>query len=152
MLNVTGVKYVGIFTQHFPTEFVNSEHYLKDDHGHDVLPEHTLPEAPSLVGADWPKPWADALGASFIVNLITFSGVVFLVPFLSNQQKAFAEPFKAIITGACLATQLAHRDALYPPRAAARYHPGNRPPYSRPQLTPTPDLERLRLTQAPRPG
>ena len=45
-LNATGVEYVGIFTQHLPSEFERSGHYLKDDNGLDVFAEHTLPEVP----------------------------------------------------------------------------------------------------------
>ena len=51
-LDVTGVDYVVIFTEHFPTEFEADTHYLQSAAGEDVEPAHTLPEDGDHSGHD----------------------------------------------------------------------------------------------------
>ena len=43
-INATGKTAVAFFTEHVPTEFENTAHYLKDDHGDDIEPVAELPE------------------------------------------------------------------------------------------------------------
>ena len=48
LINTTGTSHAAIFTQHAPTEFVQTNsHYLTDDHGHGLLALHTRPEPPA---------------------------------------------------------------------------------------------------------
>jgi zinc transporter ZupT len=46
-INANGHAAVAFFTQHVPTEFESTAHYLKDDHGHDIEPKATLGSAHS---------------------------------------------------------------------------------------------------------
>ena len=80
-VNTTDVAAVAIFAQHVPVEFERDMHYFKDVHGDDIEPVHELPEE---VEAEVPRPWGTAIGAAIIVNLVTFTGVVFVVPGCNN--------------------------------------------------------------------
>eukprot|EP00928_Gymnodinium_smaydae_P096979 TRINITY_DN8679_c0_g2_i2.p1 TRINITY_DN8679_c0_g2~~TRINITY_DN8679_c0_g2_i2.p1 ORF type:complete len:471 (-),score=77.04 TRINITY_DN8679_c0_g2_i2:555-1766(-) len=91
-VDTTGVSNVVFFAEHVPTEFENTAHYLKDDHGHDMEPVAELPEKTT----EETVPWGPAIGSSVLVNLATFSGVVFLVPGLSKLSKSYAAPFEGL--------------------------------------------------------
>lgn len=102
-LNATGVQHVAIFAQHFPTEFEATSHYLKDDHGDDIEPVHVISEAATTTEeTTWPRPWGTAIGASLIVNLMTLTGVLFLVPGIRASRKAWPEWFDALSAGTCV--------------------------------------------------
>jgi len=101
-IDAAGSDYLAIFAEHFPTEFENTAHYLKDDHGHDVEPVHTTAEEheeSTASTADDPKPWGAAMGAAICVNLVTLSGVVFAVPIFRKIAKTHAVQFEAIMSG-----------------------------------------------------
>ena len=78
-INTTGVAAVAIFAQHVPVEFERDMHYFKDVHGDDIEPVHELPESEEGE-AEVPLPMGTAVGAAVVVNLITFTGVVFVIP------------------------------------------------------------------------
>lgn len=95
-INTTGIDAISIFAEHVPTEFERDAHYLKDLHGDDVEPKASLPEA-STVSESKSKPWANAIGAAIIVNIVTLSGVIFLSPSFAKKQKAYPEFVSCII-------------------------------------------------------
>ena len=51
---------LAIFTQHVPTEFESSAHYLKDADGYDVVPVSEIFASPSTIKA---VPWGTGIGA-----------------------------------------------------------------------------------------
>ena len=70
---------IAFFTNHAPTEFEATAHYLKDDHGDDIEPKATIPAeaaAAATEETDWGAPMIGALA----VNLATFIGVLLLFP------------------------------------------------------------------------
>ena len=93
-IDTTGVAAVSIFAEHVPTEFERDTHYLKDVNGDDVEPVASLPETVTPTKS---KPWADAIGAAIIVNIVTLSGVIFLSPSVMKKQKAYPEVVSCII-------------------------------------------------------
>ncbi|KAL3921335.1 MAG: hypothetical protein SGPRY_004940, partial [Prymnesium sp.] len=115
-LNATGVEHVAIFTQHAPSEFEATSHFLKDDHGDDVEAEHVISASSAVKSTGttsteentWPRPWGTAIGAALIVNLMTLVGVLFLVPAIKASRNALPERFdaftSALAAGAILAT------------------------------------------------
>jgi zinc transporter ZupT len=108
-INTAGHEAVAIFTEHFPTEFERTAHYLKDDHGDDIEPVAELPEKESDATAstvttapheDEDKSyWGPAIAASIIVNMITLLGVVMLVPALARTAKTYAAQFECMTSG-----------------------------------------------------
>jgi zinc transporter ZupT len=104
-VNTTGVAAVAIFAQHVPVEFERDMHYFKDVHGDDIEPVHELPEE---VEAEVPRPWGIAIGAAIIVNLVTFTGVVFVVPGCNNLRNKYPAGLfslaNAFASGALLAS------------------------------------------------
>ena len=75
--SVTGIAF---FTEHVPTEFEATAHYLKDDHGHDIEPKATLPETSGTATTTAETEWAAPMLASLLVNMVTFIGVILLFP------------------------------------------------------------------------
>eukprot|EP00928_Gymnodinium_smaydae_P096976 TRINITY_DN8679_c0_g1_i1.p1 TRINITY_DN8679_c0_g1~~TRINITY_DN8679_c0_g1_i1.p1 ORF type:complete len:455 (-),score=78.46 TRINITY_DN8679_c0_g1_i1:249-1463(-) len=92
-VDTTGVSNVAFFAEHVPTEFENTAHYLKDDHGHDIEP---VAEVPEKKEEETVVPWGPAIGSSVLVNLVTFSGVLFLVPGLSKLSTNYAVQFAGL--------------------------------------------------------
>ena len=78
---------IAFFTEHFPTEFEATAHYLKDDTGVDVEPVAELAETASAAAPvateddKEDKPWGDVIGASVIICLVTLIALIYLVPF-----------------------------------------------------------------------
>jgi len=94
---------VAVFAEHFPTEFENTAHYLKDDHGEDIEPKGEIPEAEEKapwVAPTW-KAWGEVIGATLLVNLMTFIGVVLAVPAFKKAMIANEAAFAAILGGFC---------------------------------------------------
>jgi zinc transporter ZupT len=97
----SGVSSVAIFTAHVPIEFERTQHYLKDSAGTDIEPiEQYTPGSPG-------KRWGAAIGAAFAVNVITFTGIVLLVPgvkqMLEKNPNVFYAFSNAFAAGALLA-------------------------------------------------
>ena len=83
-INASSTSAMAFFAQHVPTEFESDTHYLKlVSSGEDIEPvveemgEHNEEEHKD-------KPWGKAIGASVLINLVTLSGIVFAVPFISS--------------------------------------------------------------------
>lgn len=101
-IDATGHAALAFFCEHVPTEFENTAHYLKDDHGDDIEPVAELPEekTPTLIAAtattEKDDPWGPAIGTSIIVNLVTLLGVVFMVPALAKAAKTYAAEFECL--------------------------------------------------------
>jgi len=95
-IDTTGVANVAFFTEHVPTEFENTAHYLKDDHGDDIEPVAELPEAPAEAKKEEESYWGVGIGASILVNLVTLAGVVFMIPGLSAAAKNYAQEFDCL--------------------------------------------------------
>merc|ERR1719161_2484835 len=89
MYNVkaTGTAALAFFAEHFPTEFENDAHYLKDPIGADIEPVAELPEAHAAAPApeeEEDKPWGSVLGSAILINLITLVGVVMTIPAITK--------------------------------------------------------------------
>jgi len=98
-VNTTGVPAVAFFTEHFPTEFENTAHYLKDDRGEDIEPVAELPEAEATPKIEEEKHWGPAIATAIIVNFVTLIGVIFLVPMLAKIAKMYAAEFQCLVSG-----------------------------------------------------
>jgi zinc transporter ZupT len=102
-IDTTGHAAVAFFAQHVPTEFENTAHYLKDDHGDDIEPVAELPEvttvAPTATGTDEEDYWGVGVGTAILVNIVTLVGVIFLVPALSKAVKSYAGEFECVMSG-----------------------------------------------------
>jgi zinc transporter ZupT len=103
---------VAFVTQHYPTEFERTQHYLKETPGaQDVEPvwqDPVLPLPPSAPCVEYKaKNWGDAMGACILVIIVTLTGVIFLAPQLGALQKAnpglFMCALNAFAAGALLA-------------------------------------------------
>ena len=105
-LVTTGVSYVAIFAEHGPTEFerggIGGIHYLMDV---DVRGAANDDAVIALLQAAEPiepvfqdgvsnakakeKPWGIAIGTSFLVNVCTLIGVIFLAPGIKSKADAY---------------------------------------------------------------
>ena len=86
-IDASATSAIAFFTQHLPTEFEEDTHYLKlVSSGDDIEPV-----AEEAGGHDDEEssttPWGPALGASALVNLVTLSGLIFAIPFISTVLK-----------------------------------------------------------------
>merc|ERR1719433_1199489 len=77
-INAGSAAAVAFFTEHVPTEFEATAHYLKDSKGEDIEPAAELPE--KAKDADVDKPWDKVIGSAIVVNLITLVGVILAIP------------------------------------------------------------------------
>lgn len=95
-VDASGSKAIAFFAEHVPTEFERDAHYFKDTDGADVEPAAELPEADaeSEATVDWGGP----IAASIIVNIVTFSGVVFMIPALKKLSETYAQDFQSIVS------------------------------------------------------
>ena len=101
-IDATNLAHLAFFTEHFPTEFERSQHYLKDADGNDIEPvaelEATVPRS---------KNWGQAIGAAIVINIVTLIGVIFMLPIVSEGIKKFPDSFtvvtNAFASGALLA-------------------------------------------------
>lgn len=86
-IDASSASAVAFFAQHLPSEFEEDTHYLKlVSSGEDIEPiaqemGHSEEEKEEA------KPWGKAIGAAALINLVTFSGLVFSVPFISRALK-----------------------------------------------------------------
>jgi len=103
MVNASSTPAIAFFTEHFPTEFEATAHYLKDSIGDDIEPTHELPEeAPALAKADneeADKPWGPVLGAALIVNFITLIGAVAAIPAISKFMASHMAQVEGVVAG-----------------------------------------------------
>ena len=94
---------IAFFTNHVPTEFEATAHYLKDDHGHDIEPKATIlaAAAEATEETDWGPPMLGAV----MVNLATFIGVFLLFPPVKKMsaRPLFGAMLFAFAAGALLA-------------------------------------------------
>ena len=74
-VDTSGLTGVLMYAQHVPTEFERDMHFFKDSKGEDIEP------------AEYPKRWGEAIGAAFLVNLMTLCGVVLMIPAVNNLYK-----------------------------------------------------------------
>lgn len=81
-INASSTNAIAVFTQHVPTEFKEDAHYLKLVlSGQDIEPVAVK----SFVQIDDDvKPWGKVIGASVLINLCTFIGIVFSVPMFAK--------------------------------------------------------------------
>jgi zinc transporter ZupT len=102
-VNAAGTAAIAFFTEHFPTEFENTAHYLKDPVGEDIEPVAQFPEdpapAPAPILEEEDTPWGPVMLASIIVNFITLSGVVLAIPAISRSIKNNFVQATGIISG-----------------------------------------------------
>lgn len=85
-IDASATSAIAFFAQHLPTEFEEDTHYLKlVSSGEDIEP--VAEEAGGHDDEESSKPWGPALGASALVNLVTLSGLIFAIPFISTVLK-----------------------------------------------------------------
>lgn len=101
-IDATGHAQLAFFTEHLPTEFERSQHYLKDSDGQDIAPvAEEEPTAPK------DKNWGKAIGAAIVVNIVTLVGVLLMIPVVAEGVKQFPASFtivtNAFASGALLA-------------------------------------------------
>jgi len=96
-LATANTAHVAVFTEHAPTEFERTEHFLKSTTGEDIEPlaQTGAGEEEEESG----KPWGTAIGAAVLVNIVTFSGLVLLVPFVSSLVSKYPNEFEIITNG-----------------------------------------------------
>lgn len=81
-IDASSTSAIAFFAEHVPTEFEEDTHYLKlVSTGDDIEP---VAEESEHGEEETSKPWGPAIGASILINLVTFSGIVFSVPFVST--------------------------------------------------------------------
>ena len=90
--SLTGIVF---YAQHVPTEFEDTKHYFQDSKEVDIEP------------AKWHKRWGGAIAASCIVALVTFTGVILLIPGVSGLYKANPNAFRAISNASAAAALIA---------------------------------------------
>jgi UTP--glucose-1-phosphate uridylyltransferase len=88
-----------------PIEFEATSHYLKDDHGNDIEPKATIPEAAEATEATEETDWGPPMLGALIVNLATFIGVFLLFPPVKKMsaRPVFGAMLFAFAAGALLA-------------------------------------------------
>merc|ERR1712178_243121 len=89
-IDTVNTSHLAIFAQHFPTEFERNTHYLQDIIGTDIEPVAQIPAAAVAVTSD-DKPWGEAMGATILVNLSTFVGVLFVFPLAAYILREYPE-------------------------------------------------------------
>eukprot|EP00747_Dinoflagellata_sp_TGD_P140365 gnl/TRDRNA2_/TRDRNA2_176001_c0_seq2.p1 gnl/TRDRNA2_/TRDRNA2_176001_c0~~gnl/TRDRNA2_/TRDRNA2_176001_c0_seq2.p1 ORF type:complete len:494 (+),score=92.28 gnl/TRDRNA2_/TRDRNA2_176001_c0_seq2:134-1483(+) len=92
-IDTSNVAAVAFFTEHVPTEFENTAHYLKDNVGEDVEPAAELPIAKEEDTTEW----AGSIMASVIVNLVTLCGVILAVPAIGRLAEKYSDIFQGIL-------------------------------------------------------
>jgi len=90
---------LAIFTEHYPTEFEATSHYLRDINGVDIEPVHTTDEADDMEGASL----STVLFGCFVVNLATFSGVIFIALSTNGISKLVQGVLNGFASGALIA-------------------------------------------------
>jgi len=85
-VDTSAVSGIAFFAEHFPTEFENTAHYFKDSVGEDIEPQAELPKAEDHEEEET-IPAGAAIGASVLVNMVTFVGVVLMIPALAKAAK-----------------------------------------------------------------
>jgi len=102
-IDASGTSAVALFTEHVPTEFEATAHYLKDKSGEDIEPVAELPkkaaEEPKKDEKKESKPYADVIGASIIVNHVTLIGVILIIPVVMKFAADHLEAFQGILNG-----------------------------------------------------
>jgi zinc transporter ZupT len=93
MINTTGDEHVAIFAQHFLTEFGEDAEMLITMEGYMEEPEFRT----SDVIDEESKPWGQAIGAAFVVQLTTLSGIVLLFPAVQKAREMNMDLFNCVI-------------------------------------------------------
>jgi len=96
-IDASSATAVAFFTEHVPTEFEATAHYLKDASGEDIEPVAELPEKSEATADD--KPWGAVIGASIIVNLITLIGVILVIPVIKKAATDHIDAFQGLLFG-----------------------------------------------------
>jgi zinc transporter ZupT len=99
-IDASKAGHIAFFAQHFPTEFESTAHYLKDDNGDDIEPGAELPrKKDEKAKAADDKPWGAVMGSAIIVNIVTLSGVLFLVPAIRKLSESYSDQVNGIVGG-----------------------------------------------------
>jgi len=98
-IDASNTAAIAFFTEHVPTEFEATAHYLKDEHGDDIEPAAELPEESDTEDSHDGKPWGQVILAAIIINLVTLVGVFLAIPAIKKAQEANALAFTSILAG-----------------------------------------------------
>jgi len=93
-VDARGASGTAFFAEHFPTEFENTAHYLKDKIGTDIEP---LAELPHTEEESESVPAGAAIGSTILVNLVTLIGVLLMVPAISRAHKEHQLIFNGVL-------------------------------------------------------
>ena len=91
IIDASATDAIAFFTQHVPTDFKEDTHYLKlIVSGEDIVP---VAEHAGHKEGEESKPWGTTiLAAVLLINLVTFLGLVFALPFISGILFKQADP------------------------------------------------------------
>jgi zinc transporter ZupT len=101
-IEVSSTATYAIFAEHFPTEFEDKYHFLKNADGGDVEPGAVEPDAETAASSNM-APVGTAFLASFLSAMAAFTGVIMLVPMANeyiSQSKAGAFASGALLAAA----------------------------------------------------
>jgi zinc transporter ZupT len=106
-LDLSNIGAIALFTEHNPVEFENGLHYLVNSAGEHVEVVEELEHDDHGSGS---SNTGEAIGASIIVLLVTFSGAVFMCSCTAKFEKTHEEKFNmavyAFAAGALISTAL----------------------------------------------
>mmetsp|Transcript_82543 Transcript_82543/g.191795 ORF Transcript_82543/g.191795 Transcript_82543/m.191795 type:complete len:465 (+) Transcript_82543:57-1451(+) len=94
-IDTSSVAHVAFFTQHVPTEFENTAHYLKDSVGEDIEPMAEHPH--SAEEEESHAEWGASIGAAILVNIVTLIGVILILPCFKKLAEAQAAVFEGVL-------------------------------------------------------
>ncbi len=87
-IDARSTEAISFFAQYLPTKFVENIHYLKLElSGEDIKPIAEEDVGHHSGDEEEGKPWGTALGVAALINLVTFSGIVFAIPCVSTIMK-----------------------------------------------------------------
>jgi UTP--glucose-1-phosphate uridylyltransferase len=98
-VDASSTSAIAFFTEHVPTEFEATAHYLKDATGEDIEPVAELPEESPAAETSEEKPWGPVIGAALIVQLMTLVGIILAVPGIKKLGDTYPAELMGVFSG-----------------------------------------------------